>query len=138
MNRWLRGLADDLQWRMEVMDTQGGTSMLRTILSPRLYLNYIGLIATFMVLFPVGIGTFIAGLVWVVVPFAMMFAPFMYQRESTTIHFGNLRIDTLPEALLVAAAGLAILVVELIIVNAAFRFLRGKIALRIGSVRIGQ
>ena len=134
--RWLRGLADDLLWRMEVTQRQGGNNMMRTMASPRTYLNYIAFMAVAMALFPIGIGTFIAGLVAMAVPFGLMSAPFMLHRSSIAVF--NWRVDTMPEALGLFAGGLALLVVELVIVNALFRSLRGKIAVRIGGLRLGR
>ncbi len=134
--RWLHGIPDDILWRMEADDAEGRQSMIKAIFSPWPYLRYAVSLAVMSALFPIGVGTFVLALLAAVVPFALISTPVTYRVwDMNVVHW---RIDSLPEAFAACAVGLAVLVIELALVQAVFRALRGKVAVRIGGLKLGQ
>jgi hypothetical protein len=72
----------------------------------------------------------------VVVPAAFIAAPVLYRFDA--LNMGSWVVDTLPEALVLMVAGLALFAVELVVVNALMGRLRGVFSLRVGGLRLGR
>lgn len=138
--RCVAGALDDLTWRTEEGYALGGTGMLQMMRSPSTYLNYVLFMACAAMLLPIGIGLgvvgFVGAVVGVTVPAAFVATPFIYWMADVNI--GAWVIDTLPEALVVAAAGLVIFAAEFALVNFLVRSFRGVFTIRIGRFKVGS
>lgn len=106
------------------------------LLRPRTYINLVAVLVSMFVLFPIGIGAFVAAVVSAVVPPVMLSAAFTYR--FTSMNFGPWTIDTLPEAIVVSLVGLVLVLLEIFVANAIVSLLRKYVSVRIGNVRIGQ
>lgn len=139
LGRLLLGMPDALFWRMEHSKITEGSSYLnlaKYLIHPRTYLNLLSLLIGMVILFPIGVGAFVAAVVSAVVPAALFSSVFIYKWAPITR--GSIVIDTFPEALAVSLIGLVLMVCELLIANAIVSVLRRFVSLRIGNFRFGQ
>ena len=139
LGRLLLGMPDDLFWRMEhskIIEGSSYMNLAKYLIHPRTYLNLLSLLIGMLILFPIGIGAFVAAVVASVVPAALFSSVFIYKWAPMT--FGSIVVDTFPEALAVSLVGCVLLVSELLIVNAIVSVLRRFVSVRIGNLRFGQ
>ncbi|MEK9658354.1 MAG: hypothetical protein VW450_00175 [Chloroflexota bacterium] len=118
----------------------GEAGMLGVMTNPMSYVRYLLFMAGAALAVPVGIGMGVAGFIMAVeamlAPAAFFAAPVLYRFNA--VNMGPWIVDTLPEALVLSVAGLALFAVELVVVNALVRRLRGVYSLRIGGLRLGR
>jgi hypothetical protein len=138
--RCARGAPADVVWRLEAGMNTGGAGMVGVLTSPLSYVRYVLFMGVAALALPVGIGLGVAGftmaVVAVVVPAAFIAAPVLYRFDA--LNMGSWVVDTLPEALVLMVAGLALFAVELVVVNALMGRLRGVFSLRVGGLRLGR
>ena len=103
---------------------------------PRTYINLILVLVGMVVLFPIGIGGFVAAVVAAVVPAALLASVFVYR--VTSMEFGPIVVDTFSEALVVSLLGAVLFMIELFIANVVVSILRRYVSVRIAGFRFGQ
>ena len=111
-------------------------NLTRFLIRPRTYINLVAVLISMFVLFPIGVGAFVAAVVASVVPPVMLSSVFTYQ--LTNMSFGFWVIDTLPEAIVVSLVGLVLVLLEILVANAIVSMFRRFVSVRIGNVRFGQ
>lgn len=144
--RLMMGIPDDLLWRMEQYksskksgSTAGGNRFMRfatILIRPRAYLNLAAVLIAMFILFPIGIGAFVAAVVAVVVPLALISAPVSYRFNDMSI--GPFVIDTFGEAVVTSIIGFILLFGVLYVANAIVAVLGRFVSLQIGRFQVGN
>ena len=111
-------------------------NLTRYLIRPRTYINLAVVLISMFVLFPIGVGAFVAAVVASVVPPVMLSSVITYR--LTDISFGNWVIDTLPEAIVVSLFGFALVLLEILVANYIVSLLRRFVSVRIGKMRFGE
>lgn len=104
---------------------------------PRAYLNLVAVLITMFVLFPMGIGAFVAAVVAVVVPLALISTPVTY-RFAKDMSIGPFVIDTFGEALVTSLIGFVLLFEVFYVANGIVALLGRFVSLQIGQFQIGN
>jgi hypothetical protein len=133
LSRMARGIPEDILWRIQ--ESNGGVGDM-FMFHGKAYLRALIVLGMLFFLFPLGIGGFILALMAVVIPGAMIAAPFYYRTEA--IRFGSWVADTMGESLLVSLAGVALLLLAVFLIGLVARFVGPHISLRIGRLRLGN
>jgi len=139
LGRLLFGVPDDPFWRMENSNKTGESfamNQARYLTYPRTYINLILVLVGMVLLFPIGIGGFVAAVVAAVVPAALLASAFVYR--LTSMEFGPIVVDTFPEAVVASLLGAVLLMIELFIANVVVSILRRYVSVRIAGFRFGQ
>lgn len=139
LGRLLFGVPDDPFWRMENSNKTGESfamNQARYLTYPRTYINLILVLVGMVVLFPIGIGGFVAAVVAAVVPAALLASAFVYR--LTSMEFGPIVVDTFPEDVVASLLGAVLLMIELFIANVVVSILRRYVSVRIAGFRFGQ
>lgn len=139
LGRMVFGMLNDLFWRSErsLGKERGDYMKLAThLIRPRTYINLAVVLVSMFVLFPIGVGAFVAAVVASVGPPVMLSAVFSYKLMG--MNFGPWTIDTLPEAIVISLIGLVLVLLEIFLANAIVSMLRRFVSVRIGNIRFGQ
>lgn len=137
--RMVYGMPNDLLWRAEQSPVNKGGNYMNLaahLIRPRTYINLAVVLISMFVLFPIGVGAFVAAVVASVVPPVMLSSVFTYQ--LTNMNFGSWVIDSFPEAIAVSLVGLVLVLLEIFVANAVVSVLRRFVSVRIGNFRFGQ
>lgn len=137
--RMVFGMPNDMLWRAEQsrIDKRGDLMNLTTyLIRPRTYINLAVVLISMFVLFPIGVGAFVAAVVASVVPPVMLSSVITYR--LTDISFGTWVIDTFPEAIVVSLFGFALVLIEILVANYIVSLFRRFVSVRIGKMRFGE
>ena len=103
---------------------------------PLAYVRLFGLALGLLLLFPLGVASFVAVVVGFTVPAAFVAAPFIYR--NTDIDLGPIAVDTLGEALLMSLVGFLGVLLLLHLSNGAAALLERFVSIRIGAITLGR
>ena len=137
--RMVFGMPNDLLWRAEQSRVKNRGDLMNLtlyLIRPRTYINLAVVLVSMFILFPIGVGAFVAAVVASVVPPVMLSSIFTY--KLTNISFGYWTVDTLPEAIVVSLIGLVLVLLEIFVANIIVSLLRRFVSVRIGNIRFGE